>query len=171
MFCQGYVHIRTDRANMVVPVELDVCRGGVDPTPTEVDFGVLTSPSERRQASVSLFNRFVYEMRVSTPFDCEILVGSIGQSIRLVPYDTSHPLLLFPVSARSSRFEESGVLLNLSRPSKCATIALCGMIQRATSFSFVNEDARCYTDFHIPRKNCAVSSLICCFVSCCFLSI
>lgn len=41
---------------MVVPVELHVSRGGVDPSPSEVDFGVLTSPLERRQASVSLFN-------------------------------------------------------------------------------------------------------------------
>lgn len=41
---------------MVVPVEMHVSRGGVDPSPSEVDFGVLTSPLERRQASVSLFN-------------------------------------------------------------------------------------------------------------------
>lgn len=50
------MHVRTDRENMVVPVELHVSRGGVDPSPSEVDFGVLTSASERRQASISLFN-------------------------------------------------------------------------------------------------------------------
>ena len=49
---------------MVVPVELQVSRGGVDPSPSEVDFGVLTSPSERRQASVSLFNRWVSRLCV-----------------------------------------------------------------------------------------------------------
>lgn len=54
---QGYVHIRTDGKSMVVPIELQVSRGGVDPRPSEVDFGVLTSPLERRQASISLFNR------------------------------------------------------------------------------------------------------------------
>ncbi len=53
---QGYVHIRTDGNSMVVPIELHVSRGGVDPRPSVVDFGVLTSPLERRQASVSLFN-------------------------------------------------------------------------------------------------------------------
>lgn len=55
---QGYVHVQTDRENLVVPVELHVSRGGVDPSPSEVDFGVLTSPSERRQASVTLVNRW-----------------------------------------------------------------------------------------------------------------
>lgn len=53
---QGYIHIRTDGQSMVVPVELHVSRGDVDPSPSEVDFGVLTSSLERRQASVSLFN-------------------------------------------------------------------------------------------------------------------
>ncbi|CAN0470847.1 unnamed protein product, partial [Ectocarpus sp. 8 AP-2014] len=53
---QGYVHIRTDGESMVVPVELHVSKGGVDPSPLEVDFGVLTSSLERRQASVSLYN-------------------------------------------------------------------------------------------------------------------
>ncbi|CAN0560205.1 unnamed protein product, partial [Ectocarpus sp. 12 AP-2014] len=52
----GYVHIRTDGESMVVPVELHVSKGGVDPSPLEVDFGVLTSSLERRQASVSLYN-------------------------------------------------------------------------------------------------------------------
>lgn len=50
------MHIRTDGESMVVPVELHVSRGGVDPSPSEVDFGVLTSSLERRQASVSLYN-------------------------------------------------------------------------------------------------------------------
>ena len=44
----------------MVPVELHVSTGGVDPTPSEVDFGVLTSPAERRQASISLFNRYIF---------------------------------------------------------------------------------------------------------------
>lgn len=52
------MHIHTDRDSLVVPVELHVSSGGVDPTPSEVDFGVLTTPSERRHASISLFNRY-----------------------------------------------------------------------------------------------------------------
>lgn len=54
---QGYVHVRTNQENLVIPMELDVCPGGVESIPSQVDFGVLTSPSERRQASISLYNR------------------------------------------------------------------------------------------------------------------
>ena len=45
---QGYVHVKTDRENMVLPVELHVLRGGLHATPPEVDFGILTSFDERR---------------------------------------------------------------------------------------------------------------------------
>ncbi|CAN0035045.1 unnamed protein product, partial [Choristocarpus tenellus] len=56
----GYLHVKTDQprvSNMVVPVYLEVVRGGLHPFPAKVDFGVLTDPNERRKASVALHNR------------------------------------------------------------------------------------------------------------------
>mmetsp|Transcript_28777 Transcript_28777/g.37158 ORF Transcript_28777/g.37158 Transcript_28777/m.37158 type:complete len:2600 (+) Transcript_28777:19-7818(+) len=52
----GYVHVKSDRENMVLPVELQVLKGGLHPTPKTFDFGILTSPEERRVVSVSLLN-------------------------------------------------------------------------------------------------------------------
>jgi len=52
----GYVHVKTDRESMVLPVELEVLEGGLHPTPKEFDFGILTSPKERRSVPISLMN-------------------------------------------------------------------------------------------------------------------
>ena len=52
----GYVHVKTDRENMVLPVELHVLKGGLHPTPKEFDFGIITSPDEHRVVPVSLLN-------------------------------------------------------------------------------------------------------------------
>jgi len=52
----GYVHVKTDRDNLVLAVELLVLAGGLHPHPKDVDFGVLTSPDERRSVAVSLLN-------------------------------------------------------------------------------------------------------------------
>lgn len=52
----GYVHVKTDRENMVLPVELEVLQGGLHPTPKEFDFGILTSPKEQRVVPISLLN-------------------------------------------------------------------------------------------------------------------
>ncbi|CAM9979022.1 unnamed protein product, partial [Discosporangium mesarthrocarpum] len=54
---KGYIHVRTNQISMVIPVSLVVTRGGIHPSPVEVDFGVLTIPEEKRKASVSLQNR------------------------------------------------------------------------------------------------------------------
>ena len=52
----GYVHVKTDRENMVLPVELHVLKGGLHPTPKEFDFGILASPEEHRAVPISLLN-------------------------------------------------------------------------------------------------------------------
>ena len=52
----GYVHVKTDRENMVLPVELHVLRGGLHPTPKDFDFGILTSSDEQRVVPISLLN-------------------------------------------------------------------------------------------------------------------
>lgn len=52
----GYVHVKSDLENMVIPVELHVLKGGLHPTPKNFDFGILTSPDEKRLVSISLLN-------------------------------------------------------------------------------------------------------------------
>ncbi len=53
---QGFVHIKTDRDNMVLLVELTVLEGGVYAIPETVQFGVLTSVSERKTVDLWLLN-------------------------------------------------------------------------------------------------------------------
>jgi hypothetical protein len=41
---------------MVLPIELNVVKGGVYPDPKEVDFGILTTPDHVRRVAISLLN-------------------------------------------------------------------------------------------------------------------
>lgn len=80
----GYVHVKTDRENMVVPVELEVIQGGLHPSPKEFDFGILTSPTVARRTSRCL------------PLPLSLLLSSShGMS---VPPLVAHVLAQGPVS-------------------------------------------------------------------------
>jgi hypothetical protein len=45
---QGYVHVKTDQDNMVVPVDLNVIEGGLHVEPKHVDFGCITNAEQVR---------------------------------------------------------------------------------------------------------------------------
>lgn len=55
-FYQGYVHIKTDHDNMVVPVEIEVLEGAVYSVAQTLEFGTLTSVNEKRTLDLKLFN-------------------------------------------------------------------------------------------------------------------
>lgn len=52
----GFVHVKTDIDNMIIPVEIHVMKGGIHRSPEELDFGTLTSSTDKRSLSVSLLN-------------------------------------------------------------------------------------------------------------------
>lgn len=55
-FYQGYVHIKTDHDNMVLPVEVDILEGAVYAVHPTLEFGTLTSVSERKSLDIRLHN-------------------------------------------------------------------------------------------------------------------
>jgi hypothetical protein len=53
----GYVHIKTNYDNLVLPVELTVVEGGgLHVTPTSINFGILTNVQDFSVVNISLFN-------------------------------------------------------------------------------------------------------------------
>eukprot|EP00656_Telonema_subtile_P051304 TRINITY_DN6866_c0_g1_i4.p1 TRINITY_DN6866_c0_g1~~TRINITY_DN6866_c0_g1_i4.p1 ORF type:complete len:1313 (+),score=349.16 TRINITY_DN6866_c0_g1_i4:205-4143(+) len=60
---QGFVHMKTDKDNLVIPVEIVATKGGVHRTPEELDFGTLTTPSERKTLTLSLHNSGTVPLR------------------------------------------------------------------------------------------------------------
>ena len=55
-FYQGYVHIKTDHDNMVLPVEMEVLEGAVYSVQQTLEFGTLTSVNEKKTLDLKLFN-------------------------------------------------------------------------------------------------------------------
>jgi hypothetical protein len=55
-FYSGYVHIKTDRDNIVLPVEMHVVEGGVYPAVEQLNFGVLTTLHEKKRLQLAVFN-------------------------------------------------------------------------------------------------------------------
>lgn len=53
---QGFVHLKTDADNLLVPVEIMVTKGGVHVTPEVVDFQTLVSPLQSRSMWLTLTN-------------------------------------------------------------------------------------------------------------------
>eukprot|EP00741_Cyanophora_paradoxa_P023033 tig00021534_g22243.t1 len=53
---QGFVHLKTDRDDLIIQVDINVVKGGLLPFPEELDFGTLISSSEKRALSLSLLN-------------------------------------------------------------------------------------------------------------------
>jgi hypothetical protein len=52
----GYVHVKTDRDKIVIPVDLQVLEGGLRPVDNFIDFGVLTASSAKKTAELKLVN-------------------------------------------------------------------------------------------------------------------
>jgi hypothetical protein len=53
---KGYLHVRTNRDNIVLPVEMQVLEGGVYVLGDSVDFGLLTSVAEQRSMELRLLS-------------------------------------------------------------------------------------------------------------------
>ena len=53
---QGYVHVKTSRENMVLPVQVTVLSGGIHTTPESLDFGVITKADSIETRSISMLN-------------------------------------------------------------------------------------------------------------------
>ena len=52
----GYVHLKTDRDNIVIPVDVQVLEGGLYSTPEAIDFGVLMNPGDVSEVQLLLMN-------------------------------------------------------------------------------------------------------------------
>ena len=52
----GYVHLTTDKDNIVIPVDIQVLEGGLHASPEMVDFGVLTREGEVSRVELKLVN-------------------------------------------------------------------------------------------------------------------
>jgi hypothetical protein len=68
----GYVHIKTNYENIVIPVELNVMDGGLHVTPQNINFGILTNIHDVSVVNVTLFNSGnkpieILEMLPATP--------------------------------------------------------------------------------------------------------
>eukprot|EP00602_Paraphysomonas_sp_CaronLab_P009929 CAMPEP_0185036516 /NCGR_PEP_ID=MMETSP1103-20130426/29610_1 /TAXON_ID=36769 /ORGANISM="Paraphysomonas bandaiensis, Strain Caron Lab Isolate" /LENGTH=2155 /DNA_ID=CAMNT_0027574075 /DNA_START=29 /DNA_END=6496 /DNA_ORIENTATION=- len=55
-FYSGYVHIKTNKDNIVIPAELTVLEGGLHASPETLDFGAFTSSSEPVTLELTLLN-------------------------------------------------------------------------------------------------------------------
>jgi hypothetical protein len=55
-FYSGYVHLKTDKDNIVIPVELQVLEGGLHASPEFIDFGVLTRAGDMSTVDLKLMN-------------------------------------------------------------------------------------------------------------------
>lgn len=53
---QGYVHIKTNKNDMVIPVELLVIEGGLSIVPEIIDFGVIPTPDLSRYVDIYIVN-------------------------------------------------------------------------------------------------------------------
>ena len=61
---KGYLHVKTDRDNIVLPVELQVLEGGVHCTHDLIDFGLLTAVAEQKTMQLRLLNSGLSNLQV-----------------------------------------------------------------------------------------------------------
>jgi hypothetical protein len=52
----GYVHVKTDRENIVLPIDMTVLEGGLFPTPEIVDFGLIQNLRETKTVPFYILN-------------------------------------------------------------------------------------------------------------------
>ena len=85
----GYVHVKTSQDNLVVPVEINVLRGGVYAYPSLIDFGTIHRESQTRSALVSIVNGMNHKLAL-TGFSLLTDTNSGAASVQRVPsyYDT-----------------------------------------------------------------------------------
>ena len=85
----GYVHIKTSLDNLVVPVEINVLRGGVYAYPSIIDFGTIYRETQTRSALVSIVNGMNHKLAV-TGFSLQTDTQSTQDGVQQVPsyYDT-----------------------------------------------------------------------------------
>jgi len=68
----GFVHVRTDADTLVIPIELNVIKGGIHRIPDVLDFETITSAKGRAERRLSLLNSTpnpvaILEVVLSTP--------------------------------------------------------------------------------------------------------
>jgi hypothetical protein len=62
---QGFIHMQTEKDNLIVHVEFIVSKSGVHSIIDEIDFGTLISPTERRSREVILLNSSPLPVKIS----------------------------------------------------------------------------------------------------------
>eukprot|EP00937_MAST-01D_sp_MAST-1D-sp2_P001611 g1611.t1 len=82
----GYVHVKTDRDNMVLPVELTVLKGGLHPSPSVLDFGVVSAGRPTTTMHVSFVNSGPAPLTILSaapePFDAHLSVMVLHDTIQ-----------------------------------------------------------------------------------------
>lgn len=61
----GYIHVKTSRDNIVIPVDLYVVEGGLVAIPEVLDFGVMTSASESSNLELWIQNNGLVDVLVT----------------------------------------------------------------------------------------------------------
>ena len=61
----GYVHIKTDRDNLVIPVNAKVSAGGISSRPSKVDFGDMVSADDEASHEVWVFNSGLQDIAIT----------------------------------------------------------------------------------------------------------
>ena len=100
----GYLHIKTDQDNMVVPVDATVLEGVLFATPQTIDFGILTGDSSHKVKSESPTDLWVFNSGLSpvqvvdivqTDIDNALKIDAIGGSGSSNDYDCCYESLLY----------------------------------------------------------------------------
>lgn len=124
---KGFVHIKTDHDNMIIPIELVVLLSGIHAVPESLDFGVLTAPFERRHFDLWLTNSgkshvFVTEV-VPRNTDQQLQVFMQNNPV-LSPNGVSETLVATVVYTAGPPGKVSGELLVMTNDSNLAMAVL-----------------------------------------------
>jgi len=79
----GYLHIKTDQDNMVVPVDATVLEGVLFATPQTIDFGILTGDSSHNVNSESPTDLWVFNSGLSPVQVVDIVQTDIDNALKI----------------------------------------------------------------------------------------
>ena len=76
---QGYVHVKTSRENMVLPVQVTVLSGGIHTTPESLNFGIVTKPDAIVTRSIAMLNTGSDPVVIVGAFLSTVYHASVGR--------------------------------------------------------------------------------------------
>ena len=168
----GYVHVKTDRDNIVMPVDLAVLEGGLHAIPSSINFGTLTNNDER---SVDLWvmnsgsrDTLVTDVLTEDP-DQQLLIVLAPPSKRVIQVGFSEIVATLKFTARRPGMLKSKILVftNNSNPA-LATLEVCTKLRTTVLNSTLLNSLYC-TLLHFTALNSTTRyfNVLHCFVLSC----